>query len=168
MRHLLLLAALSTTALVAPLTALAGGVAVVDFERAVNETDEGREAQTRLDTMFSTRRDELQRMQATFQTAYEDYEARGIVLSDAARAEEERTLMTKQAELQQTAQTFETEMQSTYMTLLQDLDEKMRRLTETIAAEHSYDVVLDRAAVVYVGAGATDMTDELITRYNAQ
>jgi Skp family chaperone for outer membrane proteins len=161
MRHLLLLTALTAAALATPISAaLAGGVAVVDF-------DEGRDAQTRLDTMFSTRRDELQRMQATFQTAYEDYEARGIVLSDAARADEERTLMTKQAELQQTAQTFETEMQSTYMTLLQDLDEKMRRLTETIAAEHEYDVVLDRAAVVYVGGGATDMTDELITRYNA-
>lgn len=163
MRHLLLLAALAT-----PLSAFAGGIAVVDFERAVNETDEGREAQTRLDTMFATRRDELQRMQTEFQTAYEDYEARGIVLSDSARAEEERTLMTKQAELQQTAQTFETEMQSTYMTLLQDLDEKMRRLTETIAAEHEYDVVLDQAAVVYVGPGAVDMTPELITRYNAQ
>ena len=163
MRHLLLLAALAT-----PLSAFAGGIAVVDFERAVNETDEGKEAQTRLDTMFATRRDELQRMQAAFQTAYEDYEARGIVLSDAARAEEERSLMTKQAELQQTAQTFETEMQSTYVTLLEDLDGKMRRLTETIAAEHQFDVVLDRAAVVYVGPGATDMTAELIARYNAQ
>lgn len=163
MRHLLLLAALAT-----PLSALAGGVAVVDFERAVNETTEGQAAQTRLDTMFSSRQDELQRLQTALQTSFSDYEARAVVLSEAARAEEERTLMAKQAELQQKAGDYETEMQSTYMTLLQDLDEKMRRLTETIAAEHDYDVVLDRAAVVYVGSGATDMTDELITRYNAQ
>ena len=163
MRHLLLLAALAS-----PLSALAGGVAVVDFERAVNETTEGQEAQTRLDTMFSTRRDELAGLQAELETALADYEARAIVLSESARQEEERTLMTKQAALQQKAAEYEGEMQQTYMTLLQDLDEKMRRLTETIAAEREYDVVLDRAAVVYVGPGATDMTDELIRRYNAQ
>lgn len=163
MRHLFLLAALAT-----PLSAFAGGLAVVDFERAVNETDEGREAQSSLDTMFSARQGELERLESDLQTAVADYEQRKLILSDSARAEEERSLLTKQSEYQQLAMQYEQEMQTTYMTLLQDLDQKMRRLTETIAAEHQYDVVIDRAAVVYVGPGATDMTDELITRYNAQ
>lgn len=163
MRHVLLLAALW-----APLTALAGGIAVVDFERAVTETTEGREAQSRLDTMFSTRRAEIERLQGELEAAVEDYEQRAMILSDAARAEEEQTLLRKQATLQATAAQYETEMQQTYLTLLSDLDQKMRRLTETIARERGYDVVLDRAAVVYFGAASVDMTDELVRRYNAQ
>jgi Skp family chaperone for outer membrane proteins len=63
---------------------------------------------------------------------------------------------------------YQQEMQQAYLTLLQDLDQKMRALSETIAKENTYCLVLDQAAVVYKGAGATDMTDTLIKRYNAQ
>jgi Skp family chaperone for outer membrane proteins len=63
---------------------------------------------------------------------------------------------------------YQQEMQQTYFTLLSDLDEKMRALTEKIAKEKAYDLVLDRAAVVYSGGETIDMTDELIKRYNAQ
>jgi outer membrane protein len=164
MRTLALFAAL----VAAPVSALAGTVAIVDFERAVTETTEGRDAQTRLDTMFRTRSAEIERMGSELEASLQDFEQRALILSESARADEERSILQKQATYQATVAQYEQEMQTTYLTLLQDLDEKMRRMTETIARERGYALVLDKAAVVYFGGDTVDMTAELVRRYNAQ
>jgi outer membrane protein len=148
--------------------AFAGKVAVVDFQRAVTETTEGKAAQDKLDTMYSTRKAEIDRMQADLEKQLADYQSRALILSEDARAATERDLGTKQQNFQQTYAQYQQEMQETYYQLLQGLDEKMRAMTEQIAKEKGYDVVLDRAAVVYMGGETVDMTDDLITRYNAQ
>lgn len=147
--------------------AIAAKFAVVDFERAVNETDEGKAAQERLDTMYATRKTEIERMRDELMKEMEDYEARAMILSDDARAETERRLVEKQQTFEGTYMKYQTEMQQTYMALLQDMDTKMRAMTEKIAAAEGYDLVLDKAAVVYFGGETVDLTDTLITKYNA-
>lgn len=143
-------------------------IAVVDFERAVNETEEGKRAQDRLDTMYSDRKKEIERMRDELMAEMEDYKSRSMILSDEAREETEARLLEKQQGFEQTYMSYQTEMQQTYMTLLQDLDDKMRKMSRTIAEEQGYDLVIDKAAVVYAGGDTVDMTDTLITRYNAQ
>ena len=161
MRHLALLGLL-----VSSTPAMAAGIAVVDFQRAVTETDEGKAAQQRLDAMYASRKTEIEKMQSDLETELKDFQARAMILSEEARAEAEQTLMVKQQQFQALYVQYQQEMQQNYFTLLQDLDTKMRALTETIAREKGFDLVVDRAAIVYVGGGTIDMTDELIVRYN--
>lgn len=147
--------------------AWAGGIAVIDFQRAVNETTEGKAAQTKLDTMFAARRSEIEKKQQALEQEIKDFESRAMILSDAARQEAGETLMQKRGEFQQLYMQYEAEMQQTYMTMLQELDTKMRAVSEKVAREKGYDIVIDRAAVVYMGGSTVDMTDELVKRYNA-
>ena len=147
--------------------AWAGKIAVVDFQRAVTETSEGKAAQTRLDTMYSSRKAEIDKMRGELERDVKDYQSRALILSEEARASTERELMTKQQRFEGLYTQYQEEMQQTYMTLLQDLSEKMKALTEKIAKEKSYDLVVDRVAVVTFGGETIDMTDELIKRYNA-
>ena len=155
-------------ALVVSAPALAAKVAVVDFQRAVQETTEGKAAQSKLDTMYSTRKAEIDKLRADFEQQLKDYQARQMILSDDAKAQTERDLAAKQQRFEGLYSQYQQEMQQTYMSLLSDLDEKMRALTEKIAKEKTYDLVVDRAAVVYAGGETIDMTDDLIKRYNAQ
>ncbi|MCO4743169.1 MAG: OmpH family outer membrane protein [Proteobacteria bacterium] len=148
--------------------AQAGTLAVVDFERAVNETDEGKSAQTQLETMYATRKAELDAMGKELEGELADYQTRSQVMTDAARAELEAGIVAKQQRFQQLYQQYEQEMQTTYYQLLADLDKKMRALTGTIASENGYALVVDKAAVVYSGGDTVDMTDTLIQRYNAK
>ena len=147
--------------------ALASGVAVVDFQRAVNETTEGKGAQERLDTMYSSRKAELERMKSELEREIEDFEARALILSDSARREAEQKLTQKQSSFQEKYVTYEQEMQQTYYSMLEDLDTKMRAIVDKIAKEKGYDIVIDKAALVYVGPGALDITSALIQRYNS-
>lgn len=157
--------ALSLT-LMLSVQAWAGGIAVVDFQRAVNETNEGKAAQAKLDNMFSSRRSEIENKQKELETEIKDFESRAMILSDAARQEAQQKLMQKQATFQQLYMQYDAEMQQMYMQMLQDLDTKMRAISEKVAREKGYDVVLDKAAVVYMGGTTVDMTDALVKRYN--
>lgn len=162
-RHLTLLFALLFATI-----AEAGTIAVVDFERAVNETEEGKSAQSQLETMYAARKAELDGMRVELEKEFEDYQQRSTVISDEARRELEGGIVAKQERFQQLYMQYEQEMQTTYYELLADLDTKMRALTEKIATEKSYSLVVDRAAVVYSGGDTIDMTDDLIARYNAK
>lgn len=143
------------------------GTCIVDFQKAVTETDEGKGAQQKIDTMLETRRTEVAKMQSDFEQEVKDLQSRAMILSDDARAEAEQQLMMKQGRLQQTAAQYEMELGQMYNTLLSELDQKMRSLSITIAKEKSCDPLLDAGAVVYAGASTTDITAELVAKYNA-
>lgn len=143
-------------------------VAIVDFERAVTETQEGQAAQQRLDTMYSSKKAEIDQMRADLESDLADYQSRALILSEEARADTEQALMEKQQRFESTYMQYQQEMQQTYFTLLQDLDSKMRAMTGEIAKERGCTVVVDRAVVVYAGPKATDLTNILIQRYDAQ
>ena len=147
--------------------AFAGSIGVVDFQRAVNETEEGKNAQKKLDSMFASRRAEIDRLKTDLEVAVKDFEARKMILSAEARESTERTLFQQQQQFEALYMQYQNEMQQNYYAMLQDLDVKMRSLTKLIAKEQSLDLVVDQGAVVYVGGDTIDLTNDLITRYNA-
>lgn len=148
--------------------AYANQICVVDFQSAITQTNEGKAAQKKLDGMTTSRRSELERKQAAFESAVKDYEKRAPTLSDATKRQEEQKLMVQQQQLNQAIATAEGEMQQTYMGLLGDLDKKLRKSVVNVGSSSNCTVVLDQAAVVYSGSGVRDITSSLVSAYNRQ
>jgi outer membrane protein len=147
---------------------LAGGLAYVDFQRAVNETTSGQNAQKKLEQTYAAKRGQIEQQKQALQQSLVNYEQRKLILNDEARRAAEQDIMAKQQKLEADVVRYEQEMQEQYMELVSELDTKMRAMAGTIAKERGYDMVLDKAAVVYASAASVDMTDELIRRYNAK
>lgn len=143
-------------------------IAVVDFQRAATETTEGKAAQERLESMYSSRKSEIERMQGELEAELTDYQARQMILSPQAKQETEEELMRKQQQFEQTYQQYQQEMQQTYYTLLAELDEKLRTTVSSIARERKVDLVIDAQTSLYVGANVPDLTQLLIEKYNSQ
>ncbi|MCB9686978.1 MAG: OmpH family outer membrane protein [Alphaproteobacteria bacterium] len=158
----------STLLLALSAPAFAGKICVVDFQTAVTETQEGKAAQTRIDTMYATRKGELERMQADLEKAIKDYQGRAMILSADAKAQEEQKLGLQQQTFERTYMQYQQEMQQTYGALLGDLDEKMRTIAKDVGASQGCSVVLDSAVIVYASNEVGDVTDVLVQRYNAQ
>ncbi len=146
----------------------AGKICVVDFQQAVTDTQEGKSAQTRIDSMYATRKGELERMQADLEKAIKDYQGRAMILSPEARQQEEQKLGLQQQTFERTYMQYQQEMQQTYGTLLGDLDEKMRTIASTVGQEQTCAVVLDAAVVVVHGTEVADITRPLVDKYNRQ
>ena len=153
--------------LVVSANASASTICTVDFQKAVTETNEGKSAQGKIDTMFKARQDEVARMQAEFEKAVEDFQKRAMMLAADARGEQEQKLMLQQRNLQQVAMQYEQEMQQTYMGMLGDLDTKMRTVAAEVGKGASCGVVLDSAVIVYAAPDVKDLTTDLVSRYNA-
>jgi Skp family chaperone for outer membrane proteins len=143
-------------------------ICTVDFQQAVTQTAEGKAAQTKIDTMYSSRKSELERMQATLEKAIADYQSRQLILSADAKAQEEQKLALQQRTFEQTYMQYQNEMQQEYMALLGNLDEKMRAVAQVVGKENACTAIIDRAAVVYTGPDAADVTTTLVTKYNTQ
>ncbi|MEN0068429.1 MAG: OmpH family outer membrane protein [Myxococcota bacterium] len=162
MRQMMVCAAL----LLASAPAFAAKLCVVDFQTAVAETTEGKAAQKRLDGMYASKRGELERMQTELQKGINDLQSRRAILSADALAKEEQALGMKQAQFEQTYLQYQEEFQRTYMSMLGDLDSKMRAIAGETAKSSGCSIVLDKAAVVFQASDVTDISSALVARYN--
>lgn len=148
--------------------AFAMKLCVIDFQKAVTDTAEGKAAQTKIDSMYASRKSELERMQTDLEKAIQDYQSRAMILTGDAKAQAEQKLALQQRNFEQTYMSYQNEMQQTYMSLLGDLDEKMRAIAQNVGKEQTCTAVIDRAVVVYGGPDLADVTATLVAKYNAQ
>ncbi|MBM76566.1 MAG: hypothetical protein CMK59_14255 [Proteobacteria bacterium] len=150
--------------------AFAGGIAVVDFQKAINEVKEGQTAKTKIDTMFQKKQQDLAKMEQQLQQDVQMYEQQRALLADAARQQKEQELMMAQQQLQQLAMQAEMEMQQVYAQEMEGLITKMRSIAEAIGKEKNLDLILEvtESGIVYRATGVEDLTDVIIQKYDAK
>ncbi len=143
-------------------------VAVVDFQRALNEVNEASGVRSKLEAMYGERKVAIEKMQKTLEAKKGEYERQATILSDSARKAKEEELMKASVEFQQTYSRYEGEMQQAYYAAMQDFIEKMKKISIGIGQERGYTVVLEatEGGVVY-WSDTVDITNEMIKRYNA-
>jgi outer membrane protein len=144
-------------------------IAVVDFQRAINEVKEGATAKAKLEGMFKEKKVAIEQMEADLRAKDEEYKKQAVILSDAARQQKEQELMQLQMQYQQVYMQSEQEMQQMYAVIMEGLISKMRDLAENIGKERGLTLIVEatEGGVVYFDTGL-DITDELIKRYDAK
>lgn len=140
-------------------------IAVVDFQKALDQVKDGDTARAKLDAKMKEKQQAIANMETRLRTMQEDYEKQALILSDAARKQKEQEMMNAQMEYQQAYMASEGEMQQMYMELMEGLIAKMRTIAAEIGKERGYDLILEAQAVVY-WSDKHDITAELIKRYN--
>ena len=141
---------------------------MVDFQEAINQVSEGEQARQQIDTLYQQKQAAIANLEAQIKIKMEEYEKQRLILSDAARTQKEQELRQLQDTYQQAAMQAETEMQDLYTQKMEGLITKMRGISEQIGSERVYDLVLEatESGVVFMGTGVTDITGELIKRYD--
>lgn len=143
-------------------------IAVVDFQEAVNQVKDGATARTNLEAMYKQKKIAIEAMEKQLMTMKAEYDKQALILSDAARQQKERELMTAQQNYQQAYMQHEQEMQTAYANAMEGLIEKMKTICEQIGTEKGYTLILEinEGGVVF-SASSIDITAELIKRYDA-
>ena len=151
-------------------SAWAGGIGVVDFQKAINEVKEGKAAKTKIDTMFAAKREALQKNEQELKSKFEAYQKQKPLLSAQVQQEQEQALMQMQMQLQQLLMQSEQEVQSVYAKEMEALINKMKTLSGDLGKEKNLDLVLEatESGVVYRSSSVVDLTQELIMRYDSK
>jgi len=143
-------------------------VGVVDLQRALAETEDGRKAKETLKKLFEQRQKTLDKQQNDLKVLKESIDKQRDVLQRDVLSKKLEEYQKAFGELQTTYVDFQRELAGKEGELTKPILQRMERVVRRIGQADGYALVLDRseAGVVYVPT-SYDLTDVLIQRYNA-
>lgn len=142
--------------------------AVVDLQRALNETEDGRQAKARLKKIFQSRQQVLDKKQEELKKMKDDIEKQKDVLSRAALQERLEAYQKAFVELQTTYVEYQRELAQKEAQLTKSILDRMQAILRRIGQTENYSLIVERneGGVMWV-PGHLDLTDQVIQRYNA-
>jgi outer membrane protein len=142
-------------------------IAVVDFQRAGNECDEGKAATAQLQKEKDDKLKTFKAKQADFDTMRADFDKQQSVLSDAVKQQKTADLQKKGEELQQTLMQLQQELAVREEEVTRGVADRLSAVVKEVADKEGIQVVLNKAVVVY-SPESLDLTNEVIRKYNAR
>ena len=156
-----------------PGTAQAGAVeqlkkiAVVDAQRCILETTQGRQAKKKLERAFSKANARLEKKAKALQDEYKDLQAKAALLSEQELQRRSQDMMRKQAELEQLFQKSQAELARDEALLTEKIYKNVAAIAKQIALEEGVQVVLvkSESTVLYANP-KLDLTNKVIVAYD--
>lgn len=141
-------------------------VAVVDLQRAMSETEDGRRAKRRLKKLFDDRQEELDRRRQELERLSEEAQTPG--LSEDTRRERAENVQRKALELQQLYVQYQQELAQKEAELTSSIIGRMETILRRLGQAEGYTLILERqqGGVVFAPTNL-DLTDVVIQRYEA-
>jgi outer membrane protein len=161
----------ATPAATPPATAQPSKIAVIAFQIAVAQTNEGQRNFADLEKKFQPRQDKLKAMNDEVETLTKQLQAAGATLTDVQRKEKASAIDTKKKQLDRDAQDARTDFQQQVNDLYQGLASKVYDSMQAYAEQQGFTVVLDiseQQSPVLFAAQSTNITKAVIDAYNVK
>ncbi len=148
----------------------AAKVAIINIQRAIAESTEGKKAAEELTKRFTPMRTELQKMQDEIAGLQKKLETSSNVLNDQQRAELTRDIERKTKEFNRRNEDANTDFQQAEQQVINNIGQKVMQVIDEYARKRTYDVILDVSSPqsnVLWATNKLDITDEVIAQYNS-
>ena len=153
-------------------TAAQSKIAHINSEAIMQTLPEAIDAQKSLDQLVAQWEAELQKMQAEWKRKFDEYDRRKLILTDQARADQERELRDldkavadyRNQKFGQNGELFQKQNE-----VMKPVQNKLFQVLEDIAKEEGYDYIFDRSGDILVlyANEKNDLTQEVLTRMQA-
>lgn len=170
----LVLSALALTAVASPSAPAAAAevealerIALVDVQRCIMETKEGKRAKKDLEDTFAKGQARIERKAKDLQKRLTDLQAKAPMLSQAELQKRQEELMRSQAELEQLGAELQQEVMEKEALLTEQIYTRVSDIVQQIALEEKLQVVLVRSEMTVLWADPKlDLTNRVIVRYD--
>ena len=140
-------------------------IAMVDMQRVLNETKEGKKARSRLESSTKKKQKKLDARRTKFESETASLQS----LSGEQLAAAQEKLQRDYLELQNMYMTLQQELAGQEAQLLEKMLTNSRGIAKQLASKHGVDLVLIRdPGIVLYTTPSLDLTDELIKQYNGK
>ncbi|HEY7956845.1 MAG: OmpH family outer membrane protein [Polyangia bacterium] len=162
-----LLAFILLGSFLAPTVALAEPkLAVVDLQRALEETEDGKKAKAKLKADFDRKQQELDAKQDELKKIKEDLDKKLPLMKPEAADAEKKKFQDRFVELQQTYQRLQQDLAKKEQDATSGIFRKLSTVVGTIAEREHFAMVLEKNSAVVWSQPALDITNEVIRLYN--
>jgi outer membrane protein len=161
------LAALAGLSLAALPAAAADKIGYVDFQRALNEVEEGKVAKASLKKDFDEKQKQLDKDKTELERLQAEFEKQSMVMSEEGKRDKALEIDRRMRETQGKLMGFQKELSDREREVTRAIFDKMFTLTREIADADGFNYVFDKAGLL-VAPPANDITNELVRKYNAR
>ena len=140
-------------------------IGYVDVQRAIQETDEGKSARSRLKGEFEQRRQQIDKKSGDLEKMQQDYEKQAPVLSDDAKKKKQEEFQKALIDARKQANDLQEDMGRKEQEAMASILQKLQQVVAEIAEREQLTFVLEKASLLY-GPQAADITNEVVRRYN--
>lgn len=141
-------------------------IGCVDFQKALNDVNEGKKAKAQLKTEFDAKQKQLADMENQLKTMKTDLDKQRLVLSADALREKEESFRKKYMEFTEKMNGYKMELQTKESKVTGDIIVRLQKIAADIGQKESYDMILERSQVLYAPT-KTDLTERVIKSFNA-
>jgi outer membrane protein len=164
MRRALVAASLLATTATA-FAARAQKIGYVDVQRAIQETEEGKGARTRLRGEFEQRKTAIDKKGADLEKMQQDYDKQQAVMSDEAKRKKQEEFQKLLVDARKSANDLQEDMATKEQQAMAGILQRLQAVVAEIAERESLTFVMDKATLLF-GPPAADITNEVVRRYN--
>jgi outer membrane protein len=146
-------------------------IAVIAFQVAVAQTNEGQRDFADLEKKFQPKRDQLKSLSDEIDNLKKQLQDQSATLSQDERTSRTHIIDEKQRDLQRSAQDAQTDFQQELQDMYNGLASKVYDVMAAYAKQHGYTLILDVAQQqnpVLYAAESTNITKEVIAAYNTK
>jgi outer membrane protein len=146
-------------------------IAVVAFQVAVAQTNEGQRNFADLQKKYDPKRQQLKTLSDEIDSLTKQLQTQGATLNEAERASRAKTIDDKKKQLQREAEDAQNDMQQEMQELYNTLASKVYDVLASYAQQHGYTLVLDVAqqqTPVLYATESTNITKAVIDAYNVK
>jgi outer membrane protein len=146
-------------------------IAVVAFQAAVANTNEGQRNFADLQKKYQPKESQLKAENDEIETLTKQLQTQGATLSDSAKASQARTIDEKKKKLEREAEDLRNEGGQEAQEMYSTLASKVYDVLSGYAQQHGYTLVLDvsqQQNPILFALPSTDISKELVAAYNAK
>jgi outer membrane protein len=146
-------------------------IAVITFQAAVAQTNEGQRNFADLQKKYQPKESQLKAQNDEIETLTKQLQAQGATLSEAARASQARTIDEKKKKLERDAEDLRNEGGQEAQEMYGALASKVYDVLNTYAQQQGYTLVLDvsqQQNPVLFALPSTDISKAVVEAYNAK
>lgn len=149
-------------------SAFAQNIVYVDLQRALLEVEDGKKAKAKLKKEFDQKQKELDSKQNAVKKMKDELESGAMMMTEETKRAKAMELQKEMYELQQLYLALQGDLSQKEAAETKKIFDRMGKLLEALGKEKGYDFILEKteSSVLYAKPGS-DVTDELIKRYNA-
>ena len=143
-------------------------IAFVDLQRALEETNDGKAAKSRLKSDFDQKQKELDAKQEELKKMKEDFDKKSALMKDDAKQKMQQDMGQRLQQLQETYARLQGDLQKKEADATRGILAKLAAVVQKIAERENFAMVLERSSSVVYGRPSLDITNEVIRTYNSQ
>jgi outer membrane protein len=144
-------------------------IAYVDIQKAVNESNAGKDAKKLITKDVDKFQGQIADKQKVLQTMKESLEKQAPMLNPDARATREKEYQNKLREFQRWGEDAQNEINQKRMEMERNISIGLQKVIQKVGADEGYTLILEKnESIVLFVSKALDITDRVLKAYDAQ